>query len=87
MRALMMSNADKKYSWRRIRSGSRLKSEIGRIAAEKSIDVIKEIVKLRYGFITCGEGGGTGTGAAPIIAPVARKRLSDCCCGYKTIHI
>jgi cell division protein FtsZ len=48
--------------------------EIGRIAAEKSVDVIKEVVKNSdMVFITCGEGGGTGTGAAPIIASIAKE--------------
>ena len=47
----------------------------GRAAAEENID---EIVKLLEGnnmvFITAGMGGGTGTGAAPVIARLARER-------------
>ena len=47
----------------------------GRAAAEENID---EIVKLLEGnnmvFITAGMGGGTGTGAAPVIAKLARER-------------
>ena len=48
--------------------------EIGRQAAEESKDEIKEyLVDTDMVFITCGEGGGTGTGAAPIIAEAARE--------------
>lgn len=72
--ALMMSNADKKVLIGESGLGAGSNPETGRIAAEKSIDVIKEIVKdSDMVFITCGEGGGTGTGAAPIIAAVAKE--------------
>jgi cell division protein FtsZ len=72
--ALMMSNADKKVLVGDSGLGAGSNPETGRIAAEKSIDVIKEIVKdSDMVFITCGEGGGTGTGAAPIIAAVAKE--------------
>ena len=72
--ALMMSNADKKILIGETGLGAGSDPEIGRIAAEKSIDVIKEVVKdSDMVFITCGEGGGTGTGAAPIIASVAKE--------------
>jgi cell division protein FtsZ len=72
--ALMMSNADKKVLVGESGLGAGSNPETGRIAAEKSIDVIKEIVKdSDMVFITCGEGGGTGTGAAPIIAAVAKE--------------
>jgi len=72
--ALMMSNADKKILIGESGLGAGSNPEIGRIAAEKSIDVIKEVVKNSdMVFITCGEGGGTGTGAAPVIAAVAKK--------------
>ena len=47
--------------------------EIGRAAAEKSKDVLTEAIKgTDLLFITAGMGGGTGTGAAPIIAKIAR---------------
>lgn len=72
--ALMMSNADKKVLIGESGLGAGSNPETGRIAAEKSIDVIKEIVKdSDMVFITCGEGGGTGTGSAPIIAAVAKE--------------
>jgi len=69
-----MSNADKKILIGETGLGAGSDPEIGRIAAEKSIDVIKEVVKdSDMVFITCGEGGGTGSGAAPIIASVAKE--------------
>jgi cell division protein FtsZ len=72
--ALMMSNADKKVLIGESGLGAGSDPEIGRTSAEKSIEVIKEIVKdSDMVFITCGEGGGTGTGAAPIIASIAKE--------------
>ena len=51
--------------------------EIGRHAAEESRDRIKEELEgADMVFITAGEGGGTGTGASPIIAEVARENGS-----------
>ena len=48
--------------------------EIGRQAAESSIEDLKEIVQgANMVFIAAGMGGGTGTGAAPVIAKVARE--------------
>ncbi|PJF44183.1 MAG: cell division protein FtsZ [Phototrophicales bacterium] len=48
--------------------------EIGRKAAEESIDELREVLRnADMVFITCGMGGGTGTGAAPIVAQVARE--------------
>lgn len=48
--------------------------EVGKKAAEASIDQIKEIVKgYDMIFIACGEGGGTGTGAAPVVAKCAKE--------------
>lgn len=72
--ALMMSNADKKVLIGETGLGAGSNPEIGRISAEKSIDEIKEVVKdSDMVFITCGEGGGTGTGASPIIASIAKE--------------
>ncbi len=47
----------------------------GRDAARESIDEIKEILSdgTKMVFITAGMGGGTGTGAAPVIASIARE--------------
>lgn len=48
--------------------------EIGRQAGEESRDKVKEnLIDADMVFITCGEGGGTGTGAAPIIAEIAKE--------------
>jgi cell division protein FtsZ len=48
--------------------------EIGRRAVEASRDQIKQALKgADMVFVTAGEGGGTGTGAAPVIAGVARE--------------
>jgi cell division protein FtsZ len=55
--------------------GAGSKAEIGREAAMESIDRIKEILSSNTSmvFITAGMGGGTGTGAAPVIASVAKE--------------
>jgi cell division protein FtsZ len=48
--------------------------EIGKQAAEESREKIKEVlIDSDMVFLTCGEGGGTGTGASPIIAEVAKE--------------
>jgi cell division protein FtsZ len=48
--------------------------DIGRESAEEHKDEIKEALKgSDMVFITAGEGGGTGTGAAPVVADVARE--------------
>ena len=48
--------------------------EIGRQAAEESEDDIREILRgSDMVFITAGMGGGTGTGAAPVVARIARE--------------
>ncbi len=48
--------------------------EIGKNAAESSIDDLREIVSgANMVFIAAGMGGGTGTGAAPVIAKVAKE--------------
>lgn len=54
--------------------GAGAKPEIGRQAAEETKDEIKNIVKdTDMVFVTAGMGGGTGTGAAPIIAEAAKS--------------
>lgn len=48
--------------------------ETGRQAAEESKEMLKEeLTGADMIFITCGEGGGTGTGASPIIAEIAKE--------------
>ena len=47
--------------------------EVGKKAAEESREDIKALLAgADMVFITCGLGGGTGTGAAPVIAEIAR---------------
>ena len=54
--------------------GAGAKPEIGRQASEESKDEIKNLVKdTEMVFVTAGMGGGTGTGAAPIIAEAAKS--------------
>jgi len=53
--------------------GAGMNPDLGRKSAEESQDDIKEILKdTDMVFITCGLGGGTGTGAAPVVADIAR---------------
>lgn len=53
--------------------GAGMNPEIGRQAAEENRDEIHETLKgADMVFLTCGLGGGTGTGASPIVAEVAR---------------
>jgi cell division protein FtsZ len=48
--------------------------DIGRQAAEENRDEIQEVLKgADMVFVTCGLGGGTGTGAAPIVAEAAKE--------------
>jgi cell division protein FtsZ len=51
------------------------KPEIGRAAAEEAADdILEQIDGAHMIFVTAGMGGGTGTGAAPVIARLARER-------------
>tara|TARA_Y100000813_G_scaffold184519_1_gene155634 strand:+ start:34 stop:1710 length:1677 start_codon:yes stop_codon:yes gene_type:complete len=56
--------------------GAGANPEVGRQAAEESIDRINELLEsnTKMLFITAGMGGGTGTGAAPVIARAAREK-------------
>src|SRR5687768_3584796 len=49
--------------------------EVGRKAAQESIEEIKAVLSnnTKMIFVTAGMGGGTGTGAAPVIAKIARE--------------
>jgi len=54
--------------------GAGMNPELGRAAAEESKKDIEKVLRgADMVFITCGLGGGTGTGAAPIIAEAARE--------------
>ncbi len=53
--------------------GAGAKPEIGQKAAEESSEEISQAIKgADMVFVTCGMGGGTGTGAAPVIARIAK---------------
>ena len=75
--ALLMSDADIKLDIGRDLTkglGAGSDPEIGRAAAEGHLDEIEEALKgADMVFITAGKGGGTGTGAAPVIAQVAKS--------------
>ena len=74
--ALLMSEADVKLDIGRETTrglGAGSNPEVGRRASEEHQTEIEEILKgSDMVFITAGEGGGTGTGGAPIVAEVAR---------------
>ena len=56
--------------------GAGNKPERGRAAAEESIEEIREVFQeknIKMVFVTAGMGGGTGTGAAPVIAKAAKE--------------
>ena len=54
--------------------GAGAKPEIGEKAAEESIEEIKQVLQgADMVFVTCGMGGGTGTGAAPVVAEIAKE--------------
>ncbi len=76
--ALANSLAERKIQLGRTQTqglGAGSKPELGRIAAEESIDdILAELADSHMVFITAGMGGGTGTGAAPVIARACRER-------------
>ncbi len=62
--------------------GSGSEPDLGRRAAEESYDQIKRALRgSDMVFVTAGEGGGTGSGAAPVVARIARE------CGALTVGI
>ena len=75
--ALLMSDADVKLDVGRDSTrglGAGADPEVGRRAAEDARDEIEELLKgADMVFVTAGEGGGTGTGGAPVVASIARK--------------
>src|ERR1700742_4364854 len=59
--------------------------EVGHGAAAESRDEIKEALKgADMVFVTAGEGGGTGTGAAPVIAEIAKNEIGALTVGVVT---
>src|SRR3954467_1750004 len=75
--ALLMTDADVKIAvgqkvTRGLGAGAN--PDVGREAAIESRDALKEALKgADMVFVTAGEGGGTGTGAAPVVAELARE--------------
>jgi len=54
--------------------GAGAKPEVGEQAANESTDEIKQVISgADMVFVTCGMGGGTGTGGAPVVASLARE--------------
>ncbi|MGZ5340612.1 MAG: cell division protein FtsZ [Solirubrobacterales bacterium] len=65
--------------------GAGANPEVGAGAAAESRDDIKDALKgADMVFVTCGEGGGTGTGAAPIIAEIAKQEIGALTVGAVT---
>lgn len=55
--------------------GAGAKPEIGEKAAEESMEEIRQLMEgADMVFVTCGMGGGTGTGAAPVVAKIAKEQ-------------
>jgi len=77
MQALHFTKADKKIDIGSALTrglGAGMDPDIGKKAAEESISQIEEAMNgADLIFITCGLGGGTGSGAAPVVAELARK--------------
>jgi len=75
--ALLMSDADVKLDIGRELTrglGAGANPEVGQQAAEDHADEIEEVLKgADMVFVTAGEGGGTGTGGAPVVARIARS--------------
>ena len=75
---LLYTNADQKILIGRELTqglGSGSNPKIGAEAAKESeVEIKKKIAGADMVFITCGMGGGTGTGAAPIVAQIAKKQ-------------
>lgn len=75
--ALLMSDADVKLDVGRDSTrglGAGADPEVGRRATDDAKDDIEELLRgADMVFVTAGEGGGTGTGGAPVVATIARK--------------
>ena len=61
---------------------------MGKKAAEESKEQIQEALRgADMVFVTAGMGGGTGTGAAPVIAQIARElRCFNSRCSYSSVY-
>ena len=75
--ALLMSDADVKLDIGRELTrglGAGANPDVGKQAADDHADEIEEVIKgADMVFVTAGEGGGTGTGGAPVVAKIARS--------------
>ena len=75
--ALLMSDADVKLDVGRELTrglGAGANPDVGKKAAEDHAEEIEEVIKgADMVFVTAGEGGGTGTGGAPVVARIARS--------------
>jgi cell division protein FtsZ len=86
--ALLLSSADKTIHigeelTRGLGAGAN--PEIGAQAAEESRSEIREaLAEADMVFVTAGEGGGTGTGAAPVVAEIAREEIGALTVGIVT---
>ena len=55
--------------------GAGAKPEVGEAAAEENVEELAQLIKgADMVFVTCGMGGGTGTGAAPVVARIAKEQ-------------
>src|SRR5947209_2018745 len=83
-----MSDADVKLNIGHILTkglGAGANPDVGHGAAAESRDEIKEALKgADMVFVTAGEGGGTGTGAAPVIAEIAKNEIGALTVGVVT---
>jgi cell division protein FtsZ len=86
--ALQMCDADIKLNIGHVMTkglGAGANPEVGFGAAAESRDDIKEALKgADMVFVTAGEGGGTGTGAAPVIAEIAKNEIGALTVGVVT---
>ncbi|MBF6672484.1 MULTISPECIES: cell division protein FtsZ [Glutamicibacter] len=75
--ALLMSDADVKLDVGRELTrglGAGANPDVGRQAAEDHVEEIEDVLRgADMVFVTAGEGGGTGTGGAPVVARIARS--------------
>ncbi|MDN6325002.1 MAG: cell division protein FtsZ [Corynebacterium sp.] len=76
--ALLLTDADTKLDIGQAETrglGAGANPEVGRKSAEDHKEQIEEVIEgSDMVFVTCGEGGGTGTGAAPVVANIAKQK-------------
>jgi cell division protein FtsZ len=86
--ALLASDADVKLDVGRELTrglGAGSNPDVGRQAAEDHAEELEEVLKgADMVFVTAGEGGGTGTGAAPVIAEIAKNEIGSLTVGVVT---